>query len=86
MFKLDFTQEALAFYNRLHYVDRSLFARIDKALDALKENPYQGKALRHQFKGQYSLRVGNYRVIYTIKKEIVMVYVLDIGHRRDIYN
>lgn len=34
----------------------------------------------------YRLRVGDFRVIYTIKREKIVVYVVAIGHRKDIYN
>lgn len=38
-------------------------------------------------KGQdgYRIRVGNYRIIYQIKDKILLILILDIGHRRDIY-
>jgi len=33
----------------------------------------------------YRLRVGNFRIIYSIKHERVIIYVVAIGHRKDIY-
>jgi len=42
-----------------------------------------GKPLRFTLKGLWSLRVGAYRVVYTIRES--EVWVLKIGHRRDIY-
>ena len=33
----------------------------------------------------YRLRVGNFRVIYALQHERVIIYVVDIGHRKDIY-
>lgn len=40
-----------------------------------------------KLKGQdgYRIRVGDYRVIYQIKDNILTVFILDIGHRKDIY-
>jgi mRNA interferase RelE/StbE len=43
-----------------------------------------GKPLKYSFKGLWSLRVGDWRVVYQIKKN--EVWVLRICHRRDIYN
>lgn len=43
-----------------------------------------GKPLRYSFKGARSLRVGDYRVIYTIELPDRVV-VVKIGHRRDAY-
>jgi len=33
----------------------------------------------------YRVRVGNYRIIYSIQDEQLLVLVLKIGHRRDVY-
>lgn len=42
-----------------------------------------GKPLRHTLKNLWSLRVGNYRVIYQIKEQTVLI--LKIGHRKEVY-
>jgi len=34
----------------------------------------------------YRIRVGDYRVIYNIEDKILRVLVIDIGHRREIYD
>lgn len=53
---------------------------------ALAENPHRvGKALRAPLEGRYSARRGEFRVIYRIEEERVVVEVLDIRHRRDAY-
>ena len=33
----------------------------------------------------YRLRVGNYRVIYQIAQRIITIYIVAVGHRKDIY-
>ena len=86
MYKLDFTPKALDFYNKLYFHDRNDFSRIDAALDSLKINPYRGKPLKLSLKGNYSLRVGVYRIVYSINRNTITVQVLKIGHRRDVYN
>lgn len=35
--------------------------------------------------GVYRLRVGDYRVLYRIEDEVLIVLVIRVGHRRDIY-
>ncbi|MBV9470137.1 MAG: type II toxin-antitoxin system RelE/ParE family toxin [Abitibacteriaceae bacterium] len=32
-----------------------------------------------------SVRVGDYRIIYSIEDDVLRVLIIDIGHRRDIY-
>ena len=52
----------------------------------LADNPYRvGKPLRDQLEGFYSARRGDFRVIYRIFDHRVVVRVIHIGHRRDVY-
>jgi mRNA interferase RelE/StbE len=52
---------------------------------ALSNDPYQGKALSGEFKGLYRWRGGKFRIVYEIQQEILVVLVLRIGHRKDVY-
>jgi mRNA-degrading endonuclease RelE of RelBE toxin-antitoxin system len=56
------------------------------AIDGLRENPQPSgvKKLRKS-ENLYRVRVGAYRVIYLIKDEAVIVVVVSIGHRREVY-
>jgi mRNA interferase RelE/StbE len=52
----------------------------------LAENPHRvGKPLRNQLEGRYSARRGEFRVIYQIFDDRVVVRVIHIAHRRDVY-
>ena len=62
-----------------------LFPKIIEVLESLRRNPFQGKVLKGELIGRYSYRVGSYRVIYKLHKGELLVLVLDIGHRRDVY-
>ncbi len=68
---------------------RSLHPSIKPAVksnvQALKENPYLGKALARDLSGYYSLRFKRYRVIYDIDHEHHAVRIHYAGHRKDIY-
>lgn len=58
---------------------------IKKKILELREFPEErGKHLRYT--SFWSLRIGDYRVIYEIKKEEKKVVVLFIGHRSDVYD
>ncbi len=60
--------------------------QIRRAIDRkLGTHPVEfGKPLRYSFKGARRLRVGDYRVIYTIEPSDVVV-IVKIGHRREVY-
>jgi len=51
----------------------------------LAKDPYKGKALSGEFKGLYRWRAGNLRVIYEIQNKQLIVLVLTIGDRKDVY-
>lgn len=52
----------------------------------LAENPHRvGKPLRDQLAGRYSARRGEFRVIYSIFEDRIVVRVIHIAHRRDVY-
>lgn len=44
-----------------------------------------GKPLRYSLKGLWSLKIGDYRVIYHVIKNNEII-VLKIGHRKEVYN
>jgi len=51
------------------------------------ENPrFQGKALTGNLSGNWRYRVGNYRIIAKIEDDKILITVVDIGHRRQIYD
>lgn len=85
MYKVILLPEAKRFYKKIFTSNKELFERINKALEFLKSNPFLGKPLKSKLKGKYSLRVGLYRVIYSIEKKELIIYILDIGHRGEIY-
>lgn len=64
---------------------RPIRLRVANAIDALGRNPRPSAARKMVGSGGYRLRVGDYRVIYEIEDNIVAVYIIKIGHRREIY-
>ena len=58
---------------------------VDSINSTLPDNPYAGKALKGKYKGLYRLRVGDFRVIYTVLREVVVVLVLKIADRKEVY-
>lgn len=51
----------------------------------LQTNPYLGKPLLGILKGYYSLRVWPYRILYTINNKELLIIIIDIDHRQNIY-
>lgn len=66
-------------------IDRAARARILKAIRGkLTSAPEAyGERLRAELHGYWKLRVGDYRVIYEVRRSLVTVLMLKIGYRRD---
>ena len=62
-----------------------IFSRLVKSIDSLVQNPFNGKPLQGNKKGCYSLREGDYRVIYEVHLDDKTVHIIAAGHRREIY-
>lgn len=61
-------------------------SRIDKNLVNTENPRLYGKALTGNLYNYRRYRVGNYRIIAEIKDNELIVLVVDVGHRRKIYN
>ncbi|MDD3726090.1 MAG: type II toxin-antitoxin system RelE/ParE family toxin [Candidatus Ratteibacteria bacterium] len=85
MYKIELSHLAEKEIENIYKKERKLFPKIISAIESLKTNPYKGKKLKGQLEGDYSLRVWTYRIIYTIQNEKLIIYIIDVGHRREVY-
>ncbi len=84
MYELRLTRNAQKDLRKLH--DPTL-ARILKAIEALKTNPRPpGSKKLAGAEDLWRIRVGNYRVIYSIEDTIRVVTVTRVAHRKDVYD
>ncbi len=65
--------------------DKVIRNRIIKSLRKLENEPESGKPLTSILTGLWSLRIGDYRAIYQIKNSELIVVVIKIGHRKNVY-
>jgi len=81
----DVVIDELVFGEDFKRIDRQGRQKIIKAIrKKLTVDPENyGKPLRGELKGFWKLRVGEYRVVYSINKCRVEVYVVMVGFRRD---
>lgn len=60
--------------------------RVDTAILSLADNPRpHGCRKMSGYKDTYRTRAGEYRIIYEIHDDVLVVLVVRIGHRRDVY-
>lgn len=82
-YQLAFTEEAA---ERIRKLDKAVRGRVQKALDRLCEHPDLGKPLTGMLSGRWSYRVGDYRILYKIHRQELVILILTVGHRRHIYD
>lgn len=59
--------------------------RLIKAIYKLANQPRPSGCVKLSGSENYRIRVGDYRIIYSIQDDVLVVEVLKVGHRRDIY-
>jgi len=84
-YTVELSRETESDLKALHSSDRRLFDRILKKIESLSEDPKAGKPLVGNHKGEFSLRVGSYRVVYELDTAKHIAYILTVKHRKHVY-
>ena len=85
MYRVELSREAERFFERC---EKAVFKKLSRCFEALERKPRAGnniKALKGRFSGSYRYRLGDLRVIYTVNDREVVVYVIAIAKRSDVY-
>lgn len=85
MYRVELSNLAAKELERIYTADNKIYYRLIAVIESLTGDPYQGKKLKGKLKGDYSVRVGDYRVVYSIHRAKLIIRVIDIGHRREVY-
>ncbi|MEN8253593.1 MAG: type II toxin-antitoxin system RelE/ParE family toxin [Patescibacteria group bacterium] len=82
LYKVVFTKAA---NKRIKKLDKRYSSAFDKSLKKLETNPRLGEMLKDDLKGYWKLKFSRYRIIYKIQGKKLIVVVVDVGHRREVY-
>ncbi|MEK6757826.1 MAG: type II toxin-antitoxin system RelE/ParE family toxin [Nanoarchaeota archaeon] len=80
-FKIIWDEKA---HDSLNKLEPSVSRRIVKKVEELSDNPFSKDIKRLKDYEYFRLRVGDYRIIFSIEKETIII--LKVGHRKNIYN
>ena len=69
----------------LRQIPKKDVARILKRIEALREEPRPPGVEKLSGQEKYRIRQGVYRILYEVKNNELIVVVVKIGHRRDVY-
>ncbi|MBI5299972.1 MAG: type II toxin-antitoxin system RelE/ParE family toxin [Deltaproteobacteria bacterium] len=82
MWTLKLSSQAVTFYEG---VTGKYKTQLTNGLNKLSQDPHIGKMLKGDLRDYWSYRVGVYRIIYKIHQEEIIVEVLRIQHRKEVY-
>jgi mRNA interferase RelE/StbE len=70
----------------LRKLDPPVARRVQGAIALLARDPRPPAARALKGRDGLRVRVGDYRIIYTVQDDILLVVVVTLGHRRDVYD
>lgn len=73
-------------YKELKSIPKKDIIRILSKIESLADNPRPKDCAKLSTLERYRIRQGNYRILYSIENEILTIYVVKIGHRKDVYD
>ncbi len=82
LYSLDFSKQAL---KELEKISEPFYSNIKQAICNLAENPRPQGFKKLKGRDSYRIRIGNYRVIYDIFDKELIIEIVTLGHRKDIY-
>jgi mRNA interferase RelE/StbE len=82
-YRIELTRDAL---RALAKLDKPVRRRIQTAIDKLADDPRPaGTIALRGYPGAFRVRAGDYRIVYVVNDDRLLVVVIDVGHRREIY-
>ena len=81
-YRIELRPAAIRALKRIHPEDKE---RVQGAIALLGQDPRPPKAIALSGRPGYRVRVGDYWIMYTIQDDVLLVVVVNLGHRRDIY-
>ena len=86
-YKVEFTQRALKDLKKLdRHTAALILGWVRKNLENCENPRIHGKGLSANRSGQWRYRVGDYRLLAEIQDDKIIILILNVGHRRDVYN
>ena len=81
-YNLEVKESVLKTLKRLPRLDQ---IRIAKVIKSLTDNPRPPNCLKLADSPYYRIRTGDYRIIYDIQDDKLIILILKVGHRKDVY-
>ena len=82
-YRIEFSTTAERQFKKLQ---KEVQARLKNRIDILAENPFpRGLKKLSAEEDLYRLRIGDYRIIYQVQGKALLILILKLGHRKNVY-
>jgi mRNA interferase RelE/StbE len=82
-YKVEWKRSAI---KELEKLPRPMISKIVSAVDNLSSNPFpHGVRKLMGTESSYRIRLGDYRVLYTVAEKRLIIEIIRVGHRKDVY-
>ena len=81
-YKIYFKQSAIKDHDAIPKKD---LQRIIDRIDLVKEDPRPPGCVKLSGQERYRVRQGNYRIVYSIQDDVLTIWIVKIGRRRDVH-
>ena len=87
MYSVKYSDKAVKAFQKMDkHTTAMIYAWIDKNLNGCDNPRLYGSSLAHDLKGYWRYRIGAYRLIADIQDDTVLIEIIDVGHRREVYD
>lgn len=83
VFEIHWTDKSIKYLNSL---EPFIAKRIGKKVEELSINPFDKDVKKLTELPYYRLRVGDYRVIFDVQRNVMIILIINVGHRKNIYD
>jgi mRNA interferase RelE/StbE len=81
-YKIEFKKSAVKELNEL---DSKVIKRIISKIKTLASIPRPESCIKLTSEERYRIRIGNYRILYEIIDDLLIIYIVKVAHRKDAY-
>lgn len=83
MYKVEYSHAAA---KALRKAPAPVAGRVMNAVEELARDPYEMAGVKKLTAREgYRLRVGDWRILYTVHNDILTIHILDVGNRKEVY-
>lgn len=83
-FKVEWKHSAV---KELKHLPKQVVTRMLEAVESLAKDPYpSGVRKLTGSEHSYRIRVGDYRIVYNIRSSILVIEIIRVGHRKNVYD